>query len=109
MDYRERPPPRALAGLVECGWVRTATSDDVVDVLPDGCMDLLWSGSRLLVAGPDTVVYVVSDADHAVNRLPESFGSLTSAGRPAVKDAHVRADLRKTLENLPRMGEVGVC
>ncbi|MFF3686375.1 helix-turn-helix domain-containing protein [Streptomyces sp. NPDC002187] len=23
-------------------------------VLPDGCMDLLWSGGRLLVAGPDT-------------------------------------------------------
>lgn len=24
------------------------------DVLPDGCMDLVWSGGRLLVAGPDT-------------------------------------------------------
>lgn len=24
------------------------------DVLPDGCMDLVWSGERLLVAGPDT-------------------------------------------------------
>ncbi|GAA4626177.1 helix-turn-helix transcriptional regulator [Cellulomonas oligotrophica] len=23
-------------------------------VLPDGCMDLVWSGGRLLVAGPDT-------------------------------------------------------
>lgn len=23
-------------------------------VLPDGCMDLLWAGGRLLVAGPDT-------------------------------------------------------
>ncbi|MYR63146.1 AraC family transcriptional regulator, partial [Streptomyces sp. SID625] len=23
-------------------------------VLPDGCMDLLWSEGRLLVAGPDT-------------------------------------------------------
>ncbi|WP_329441538.1 AraC family transcriptional regulator [Streptomyces sp. NBC_01426] len=23
-------------------------------VLPDGCMDLLWTGGRLLVAGPDT-------------------------------------------------------
>jgi len=23
-------------------------------VLPDGCMDLLWNGERLLVAGPDT-------------------------------------------------------
>ncbi|MER6567633.1 helix-turn-helix transcriptional regulator [Streptomyces sp. NPDC001093] len=27
-------------------------------VLPDGCMDLLWSEGRLLVAGPDTHPYV---------------------------------------------------
>ncbi|MEU8526583.1 MULTISPECIES: helix-turn-helix domain-containing protein [Streptomyces] len=27
---------------------------DVRPVLPDGCMDLLWSEGRLLVAGPDT-------------------------------------------------------
>lgn len=27
-------------------------------VLPDGCMDLLWSEGRLLVAGPDTRAYV---------------------------------------------------
>ncbi|WP_199546857.1 helix-turn-helix domain-containing protein [Streptomyces sp. N35] len=26
-------------------------------VLPDGCMDLLWSEGRLLVAGPDTKAY----------------------------------------------------
>ncbi|MET8975093.1 helix-turn-helix transcriptional regulator [Streptomyces sp. NPDC004539] len=29
-------------------------------VLPDGCMDLLWSEGRLLVAGPDTRAYVPS-------------------------------------------------
>ncbi|MGV9631724.1 helix-turn-helix domain-containing protein [Streptomyces sp. NPDC003487] len=27
-------------------------------VLPDGCMDLMWSEGRLLVAGPDTRAYV---------------------------------------------------
>lgn len=27
-------------------------------VLPDGCMDLLWTDGRLLVAGPDTHAYV---------------------------------------------------
>lgn len=27
-------------------------------VLPDGCMDLLWTEGRLLVAGPDTRAYV---------------------------------------------------
>lgn len=29
-------------------------------ILPDGCMDLLWTGGRLLVAGPDSVAYVTS-------------------------------------------------
>ncbi|WP_066364649.1 helix-turn-helix transcriptional regulator [Herbidospora mongoliensis] len=29
-------------------------------VLPDGCMDLLWTGGRLVVAGPDSVAYITS-------------------------------------------------
>lgn len=39
---------RALSGYA------TAASP----VLPDGCMDLLWTEGRLLVAGPDTRAYV---------------------------------------------------
>ncbi|MEU0956898.1 helix-turn-helix domain-containing protein [Streptomyces niveus] len=38
-------------------WTRTAPERDdgpVYPVLPDGCMDLLWTGGRLSVAGPDT-------------------------------------------------------
>ncbi|WP_147793755.1 helix-turn-helix transcriptional regulator [Cellulomonas sp. Y8] len=31
-----------------------STQDPAQDVLPDGCMDLVWSAGRLLVAGPDT-------------------------------------------------------
>lgn len=34
-------------------WSVTAASASGT-VLPDGCMDLVWSGGRLLVAGPDT-------------------------------------------------------
>ncbi|AOT61812.1 hypothetical protein K701_07450 [Streptomyces fradiae ATCC 10745 = DSM 40063] len=30
-------------------------------VLPDGCMDLLWSAGRLLVAGPDTRAHAPGD------------------------------------------------
>lgn len=37
-----------------------ATSS-VAAVLPDGCMDLLWTEGRLLVAGPDTRPYVPDD------------------------------------------------
>jgi hypothetical protein len=62
-----------------------------------------------VIVGPDSTVYVISGEDQAVNRLPESFGSLTSAGRPAVKGVQVRSDLRRTLENLPHMGVVRPC
>ena len=57
MSYRELRAPAALAGLVECGWTDTATADAAHQVLPDGCMDLVWTGAELLVAGPDTVAY----------------------------------------------------
>ncbi|MGX1773603.1 DUF6597 domain-containing transcriptional factor [Nocardia brasiliensis] len=49
--YRERPSRFASA----VAWTRTVTARDAtVPVLPDGCMDLLWVGGRLVVAGPDT-------------------------------------------------------
>jgi AraC-like DNA-binding protein len=52
VSYREQPAPPPLRGLVECLWGSTAAGP--YDVLPDGCMDLLWTGAELLVAGPDT-------------------------------------------------------
>ncbi|GGJ21618.1 helix-turn-helix domain-containing protein [Streptomyces brasiliensis] len=45
-----------LSGAVV--WRRTADDPTASPVLPDGCMDLLWSEGRLLVAGPDTRAYV---------------------------------------------------
>jgi AraC-like DNA-binding protein len=57
MSYREVRAPRELAGLAECGWVDTATADGPHEVLPDGCMDLVWTGAQLLVAGPDTMAH----------------------------------------------------
>ncbi|MFF5563901.1 AraC family transcriptional regulator [Streptomyces sp. NPDC012623] len=42
-------------------WTRTGTREDRSDpypVLPDGRMDLLWTGGRLLVAGADTRAHV---------------------------------------------------
>lgn len=37
-------------------WTRTVADDEsaAAPVLPDGCMDLIWSEGRLFVAGPDT-------------------------------------------------------
>lgn len=55
-SYREARPHAALAETVACTWVGVV--DDHVgytdSVLPDACLDIVWDGARLLVAGPDT-------------------------------------------------------
>jgi AraC-like DNA-binding protein len=47
--YRERPS-RVPGGFV---WSSVSTGDEV-RVLPDGCMDFLWDGEYLSIAGADT-------------------------------------------------------
>ncbi|MDB1086224.1 AraC family transcriptional regulator [Streptomyces sp. ACA25] len=55
--YQERPS--TLDGAVV--WTRAAgPGDRQARVLPDGCMDLIWSDG-LLVAGPDTGAHLTSD------------------------------------------------
>ncbi|WP_181795243.1 helix-turn-helix domain-containing protein [Streptomyces sp. WELS2] len=51
--YTERAS--RLTGAVV--WTKRPSGTAVRPVLPDGCMDLLWSEGRLLVAGPDTRPY----------------------------------------------------
>jgi hypothetical protein len=51
MTYVEAPPPPGLAPWVACVWrIRTTGGR----VLPDGCADIVWDGSELVVAGPAT-------------------------------------------------------
>ena len=48
-----------LAGAVL--WTRVVpASGEVIRVLPDGCLDLIWSAGALFVAGPDTRAHVRS-------------------------------------------------
>ncbi|NEB81092.1 AraC family transcriptional regulator, partial [Streptomyces sp. SID14478] len=53
--YEERPSrvPRAVL------WTRSAApaTEAAHPVLPDGCMDLIWSEGRVFVAGPDTLAH----------------------------------------------------
>jgi hypothetical protein len=51
--YAERAPAADLAGHVRCSWTRRTGGSG--SVLPDGCLDLMWIGGELVVAGPDTV------------------------------------------------------
>ncbi|MFI7320039.1 DUF6597 domain-containing transcriptional factor [Streptomyces venezuelae] len=60
-DYRERPS--RLSGAVVWTRVATGAPGDTRPVLPDGCMDLLWTEGRLFVAGPDTRAYVPPDME----------------------------------------------
>ncbi|MBV9846305.1 MAG: helix-turn-helix domain-containing protein [Kutzneria sp.] len=57
--YRERAA--AIAGSFV--WVNEVIEADAAHrVLPDGCLDLLWIGGRLVVAGPDTTARLVAGA-----------------------------------------------
>lgn len=56
-QYREWAPAPALRRHVRCLWAGRLADDGTsyVDrVLPDGCVDLVWDGEGLFVAGPDT-------------------------------------------------------
>jgi AraC-like DNA-binding protein len=71
MVYRERPA--AVPGVVL--WRREAAAGAVSRILPDGCLDLIWDGSALTVAGPDLRARL-----HATSRAT-SFAALRfSAG-----------------------------
>jgi AraC-like DNA-binding protein len=56
--YRERRS--RITGAV--AWTSTAAGDTDVRVLPDGCIDLIWNGDELFVAGPDTQAHVLPHA-----------------------------------------------
>jgi AraC-like DNA-binding protein len=98
MAYREAPPPPLLRREAECVWRAEVEVPQVLDVLPDGCMDLVWTGTDLVVAGPDT-------APHPARREPglASTGLRFAPGRlPALLDvpAAVLRDQRVPLAEL---------
>ena len=51
--YREMSIYPGLADRAVCAWVNPA-AEQSYSVLPDACMDIIWDGSGLFVAGPDT-------------------------------------------------------
>ncbi|HEV7318357.1 MAG TPA: helix-turn-helix domain-containing protein [Ensifer sp.] len=53
--YLERAAPSALSGHVECLWSHEMPKGPAarMAVVPDGCVDLLWSDYGLVVVGPD--------------------------------------------------------
>ncbi len=52
--YVEWAPRHSPADRVACVWVSRPNQVAAGLVLPDACLDIIWDGSRLFVAGPDT-------------------------------------------------------
>jgi AraC-like DNA-binding protein len=46
--------------LVACTWEQATATGYEQRVVPDACVDLIWSGERLAIAGPDTRARVVA-------------------------------------------------
>jgi AraC-like DNA-binding protein len=56
VTYAEFRPPESLRTIVARTWERSVPRTEAppnARVLPDGCVDLVWRGDRLIVAGPD--------------------------------------------------------
>jgi AraC-like DNA-binding protein len=54
--YAEFRPPDSLNAVVAVTWERSlpiASGPSSARILPDGCVDLVWLGDRLIIAGPD--------------------------------------------------------
>jgi AraC-like DNA-binding protein len=83
-------------------WTNTPAAVGVRPVLPDGCMDLLWSEGRLLVAGPDTHVYVPEGppvAGAGVRFFPGTAPAVLGVAAHELRDRRVElADLWPTAE-----------
>lgn len=54
--YAETAPVPELGTVLTCAWTRATDPGPIRQyrVVPDGCIDLIWNGSTLSVAGPDT-------------------------------------------------------
>ncbi len=61
-SYREQ---LVSSPLVSCTWEQRTTGAWEQRVVPDACVDLIWSGERLTIAGPDTRARLVALAPGA--------------------------------------------
>jgi AraC-like DNA-binding protein len=53
--YRELRPPAGLEPIVACLWENSTATGREQRIVPDGCLDLIWTGDReLVIAGADT-------------------------------------------------------
>jgi AraC-like DNA-binding protein len=109
--YREWAPQPALADRLVCIWQDPARRR-VQPVLPDACIDLVWDGAVLFVAGPDTHAAPVDDAASyvGVRFRPTAAPGLLGISSDELVDArvdladlwgHAARELSRQLEDRP--------
>jgi AraC-like DNA-binding protein len=83
-----------LAGAV--AWSRVVDAPRTHRILPDGCLDLIWSDGQLLVAGPDTVAHELSSPAGRVYAglrfMPGTGPSVLGVPAHELRDSRVRLD-----------------
>ncbi|MEU4794909.1 DUF6597 domain-containing transcriptional factor [Streptomyces sp. NPDC023327] len=96
-EYRERPSRLPGAAM----WTRTPAPGPGATrpVLPDGCMDLMWTEGRLFVAGPDTRAHLPGAAGTAGRHVGIRFHPGTAPALLGVP-AHELRDRRVDLADL---------
>jgi AraC-like DNA-binding protein len=90
--YTEHAPTAGPRGLLDCTWTRHVPERGprVRRIVPDGCADLVWTGSRLFVAGPDTGPQLTEPAPGriaGVRFAPGALPALLGVPASAVRDA----------------------
>lgn len=99
--YRERPTRVPAAVL----WEATASPlGEPSRILPDGCLDIIWYGDMLLVAGPDRTAQL-APAPHGGRSTGLRFSSGTGPGVVGVPACELR-DQRVPLADLWPAGTV---
>ena len=103
MPYAERPT--GVPGVVL--WIKEAAAS--ARILPDGCLDLLWDGTRLTVAGPDTAARWHTESpgtSYAALRMAAGTGpALLGVPADALRDRVWRLDDLWAEQDVRRLAE----
>jgi AraC-like DNA-binding protein len=115
--YREFRPRGELSDLVVCTWEREvplAGAPPAQRVVPDGCIDLVWRGFELMVAGPDSRPFMspLEPGETVVGLRLRPGAAGQALGLPASELRDMRAWLRDIwdgdgLELEERVGAAG--
>jgi AraC-like DNA-binding protein len=96
VSYVER---LVVSPIVACTWEQATATEHEQQIVPDACVDLIWTGVRLIVAGPDTrprVVRLESGSRLVGARLRPGTASVI-LGLPASELRDASADATEVL------------